>query len=230
LTEIQQLNQMTMPKARIRFCELYMVSFDVVDAFRRAYPDSHYTGQSAVYKKARSILRRKDVQLYVGVRREQVREEMCLDATRIASELCAVSFAKITDAIDSDGNVLDFDEMSTATQKAIKKITTKTVETERAGTFTTTKTTVVEMHDKLKGLDMTMRLLGVGDGDGKVVQGDDNSVTNNYSIAAADLTTEQLKQLSEQGMTFDMDDDVPAEPEPIETKAVDVLEDDGLFT
>ncbi|HIN76076.1 MAG TPA: hypothetical protein EYM96_07805, partial [Rhodospirillales bacterium] len=168
--------------------------YDIVYAFRAAYPDVNVANGN-YYPKARRLLKRRDVQTYLEHRRADMQEIMCLDANRITQELAAVAFADITDVMHDITNVKDFDEMTPAAKKAIKKIVVKDVETK----FGTNRTVTIEMHDKLRAIGDLMKSLGIGPGDAQVINGD-VSVTNNVvQINAQDLTTGQLKQLVSDG-------------------------------
>lgn len=195
----QPIEEQMMPKQRIEFCEEYLKDFDVVEAFKKAYPERIGTNGN-VYSKAKAVLVRKDCQFYIQKRRAEFKKLICLDADRIAQELAAVAFTKITDVVDGSGEIRDLDSISVAAQKSIKKITIKEVDTK----FGTNRNVTIEMHDKLKALEQTMNLLGIKNGDAEIgSKVTNNNVVNNVMINAADLSTEQLKKLANEGLTFD---------------------------
>ena len=122
--DVARLNEQTMPKARILFCEKYLEKYDIVIAFREAYPTVRVANGN-YYPKARRLLKRRDVQMYLEHRRADMQELMCLDANRIAQELAAVAFTDITDVMKDIETIKDFEDMTPTAKKAIKKISIK---------------------------------------------------------------------------------------------------------
>ena len=215
---IAKLNESTMTKARILFCEKYLEKYDVVASFRHAYPGVAVANGN-YYPKARKLLKRRDCQMYLLHRRADMQEIMCLDANRIAQELAAVAFTDITDVMSDVETVKDFDDMSPTAKKAIKKISVKEVANDRG----VTRTVTLELHDKLRSLSELMKVLGIGGGDAQVVNGDVTVNNNTIQVKAEDLTTAQLKQLASNGqLSFD--------EEPDEFENMDVIIDDEDFS
>ena len=213
--DIMKLNEATMPKARILFCEKYLEKFCIVTAFKHAYPEVRVANGN-YYGKAIRLLKRKDCQMYLKHRRADIQEVLCLDANRIAQEYASVAFTDITDVMDSIETVKDFDSMTPAAQKAIKKIVVKEVETK----FGTNRTVTIELHDKLRALADLMKVLGIGAGEAQTINGDVTVNNNVVQLNAADLTTKQLKQLASNGqLTFD-------EGELEEVEEVEILDED----
>ena len=192
---LAKLNEMTMPKARLLFCEIYLEKYDIEDAFRRAFPEV-LVANGNYYPKACRMLKRQDVQKYIGHRRGDIQKIMCLDASRIAQEIAAVAFTDITDVMDDLKTVKQFSEMTTTAKKSIKKIIIKETNTR----WGLDRTTTVELHDKLRGLSELMKVLGIGAGDASTtIEGDLTVVNNVIQVSAKDLTDAQLKQLVSTG-------------------------------
>ena len=218
--DVAKINEMVMPKSRILFCEKYLEKYDIVEAFRSAYSTVRVANGN-YYPKARRLLNRRDVQLYLGHRRADMQEIMCLDANRIAQELAAVAFTDITDVMENVKTVKDFEEMTPTAKKAIKKIVVKEVETK----WGTNTTTTIEMHDKLRGLAELMKVLGIAAGDAQTINGDVSVTNNTIQVNAKDLTDKQLKQLVNSGQ-LSVDDLAEVDDDIIEAEEIVIKDED----
>jgi hypothetical protein len=171
------------------YAETYLEAFDVYAAYAAAYGKQTYGNKHQRFQLANGPLQTKAVKEYVGLRRADLREALCIDGERLAAELSACAFTNIADLVEWDEfdnvKLIPKSRMTLAQKKSIKKIKVTKTPTEHG-----TKTVMeLEVHDKLKAIDMLQKNLGITS---------DKSVTNNFqnnfiTLNPGDMTDEELK-------------------------------------
>ena len=174
-----------------RFCEEYIKSWDVVDAYQKAY------GRDDLVQ-AKKLLRKKVVKEYIIERKKELCAELGIDTTRVMTELAATAFTDITELVEysmeAGGEYLILkgkEELTRAQRKAIKKITVKRT----PGRHGDRVEVSLEVHDNLRAMETLMKQLGMMDDAVNVnVQVNNNTV----SIDPSTMTNEQLIEMDKQ--------------------------------
>ncbi len=170
------------------FAETYLQTYNAQEAMRVAFPGEN---MRLGYVK----LRLRGVAEYIRLRREEEMEVLCIDTTRVLSEIGALAFTDITDVVEWDTGKGTFDlkekkDLTTAQRKSIRKITMKRTPSE----FGDRVEIAVEMHDKLKAIDTLNKHLNVLTDAKTLVQVNNQ---NNVTIDATQLSVTELQKLVE---------------------------------
>lgn len=176
-------------ECQLVFVEKYLETFDVVASYKKAYSYSKDSFPQQIARKAVGVLSQNAVKEYINLRRTDLRESLCLDGDRLAAELSACAFTNIADLVEwgdnDDVKLVAKNKLTLAQKKSIKKIKV----TKTPGEHGMKVVMEIEVHDKLKAIDMLQKNLGITS---------DKSVTNNYqqnvyTLNPGDMTDEQLR-------------------------------------
>lgn len=144
------------------FCIEYLRDFNATQAYRRA--GYSVKSDNAAGVEAYKLLRNPKIQGYIKELQEEQGLRLGISADRVLQEYARVAFVDITQVITWKENEIEIknsEELPKDITAAIKTVNyTKTVrETERE--TTTNVRATVQMHDKIKALEMLSRHTGI---------------------------------------------------------------------
>lgn len=146
-----------------------------VDRFVRCYAKYNnitYAALEAGYahntarRTGKQLLERVDVQLKLEIERKRLRGILDVSDKRVVAEIAAIGFGNICEVFNDDGSLKPINELSEASQRAIKTLKVKvTEEITESSERITQQIVTIEMHPKLPALQQLVAIKGLGDGE-----------------------------------------------------------------
>ena len=139
-----------------RFCEEYIVDLNATQAAVRA----GYSSKTA-NSQATQILSITKVQEYLSELRSQQQDRVTVDADRVLIELAKIAFCGMGGVLESgpDGLTIKGD-IAKSTLDAARSISIVEQRTENSKGVTTTKRASIQLHDRIKALELLGKYLG----------------------------------------------------------------------
>ena len=139
-----------------RFCEEYIIDLNGTQAAIRAGYSERSAGSIA-----HDLLKKPEIKTYI--QRLQLARSLRtqITADRVLSELAAVGFSNLSDAVTADKNgvvLADLDNLPLEVQSAIAEVSSFTKTSPEGHEVTTTK---IKMHNKMTALTQLAQHLGI---------------------------------------------------------------------
>lgn len=147
------------PKQEL-FAQTYVKTGNASEAYRTAYNVST-TSANTINVKASRLLSESKINLRIKELQEDLSKKHDISKDKIIKHLCAVAFFDISRISNEDGSIKRIDELDQETKILLNGVIEKTI---GMGKYAE-KVLSYRMSDKLKAMDMLIKLLGYNEPD-----------------------------------------------------------------
>jgi phage terminase small subunit len=137
------------------FCREYLIDCNATASYKRAGYAARSEGVTR--KESHQLLTRPHIQARLIELRSQQQERTQITADKVLTELSAIAFGNISDAIDFDNDGITLRSSEQLTRETIAAIAEVTIVSNKDGIIKTS----VKMHDKIQALTQLMKFLGL---------------------------------------------------------------------
>lgn len=146
-------NKLT-PKQEL-FCQTYVKTGNGSEAYRIAY-DTSKTKPEVVNVKASEMLAKANIMVRIKELQQKLEKKHDITKDKIISHLCSVAFFDISRIANEDGSIKNINDLDSETKILLNGVIEKTI----GQGINSEKTVSYRMNDKLRALDMLIKLLG----------------------------------------------------------------------
>ena len=152
--------ELTVPSHYVRFARIYALTNKRSKAYREMFAkEEGETDNQCVASSAFKIAQREDVIKLVEYFRNKFDTALDISESRILAELAACGLYRVTDALDSDGQVLKPDEMPSTIARALQSYKCKSTTDQEGNPITQTE---VVFANKISALKTIAEIKGMG--------------------------------------------------------------------